>query len=260
MKRLAAFLFLANSLLAAETVKEVRFDVLIVRLPEASAVALSPQLRDPSKIAAAQEKLIAQLGKEVELVDWPTLTMLPGQQAIVENIDEIRYPTDFESPDILLDVPKEPTVVPTSTAPDGADGAAKPAEKKDRTLRIEGDLKLVGGVPTSFEIKNAGVTFQVEPTLEPDGKHLRFNCALQHVQFLGTEKNMIEVSQTYKISIEQPKFRTLKTTTIITATSGQPVMLSFHKLRDASNRVELAICTATIVDTGIAITPDTEAK
>lgn len=259
MKRLAAFLVLSHSLLAAETVKEVRFDIFIVRLPEASAVALSPQLRDPSKIVAAQEKLVSQLGKEVELVDWPTLTAQSGQQSVFENIDEIRYPSEFESPDILLDVPDEPTVVPTPVAPDVADGAAKPAEKKERILRIEGDLKLVGGVPTNFEVKNAGVTFQVEPTVEPDGKHLRFNCALQHIQFLGTEKCVIEVSQTYKISIEQPKFRTLKTTTIITATSGQPVMLSFHKLRDPSNRVELAICTATIVDTGIAVAP-TEAK
>ena len=269
MKRLAAFLILSHSLFAADTLKEVRFDVLIVRLPEDGAVALSAQLRDPLKIVAAQEKLVSQLGKEVELVDWPTITTPSGQQGVVENIDEIRYPSEFEAPSILLDVPEDPSDVPTPTAPDLVDGAAKPAEakpagskanEKKHTVRVEGELKLIGGVPRVFEVKNAGITFQVEPTVAADGKRLQFIFSLQHVMFLGTEKSVMEVSPTHKISVEGPRFHTVKSTTTITATSGQPVLLSFHKLREPKDKVEIAICTATIVDTGIAAPQSVEPK
>lgn len=269
MKRLAAFLVLTQSLFAAETMKEVRFDVLIVRIPVAGAAAISQDLRDPAKVAAVQEKLIAGLGKEVELVDWPTLTTPSGQQAVVENIDEIRYPSEFEPPSILLEVPEDPADVPTPSAPESNDAApklvdGKPAEtksdKKKHAVRLEGDLKLVGGVPTSFEVKNAGVSFQVEPTIAADGKRVQFSFALQNTMFLGTEKSVMEVSPTHKISVEKPRFQTVKTTETKSAISGQPVLLSFHKLREPKDRVEIAICTATIVDTGIAAPEPVEAK
>lgn len=269
MKRLATFFLLTHSLFAAETIKEVRFDVLIVRLPEASAAAISQDLRDPAKVAVVQEKLIAGLGKDVELVDWPTVTTPSGQQAVVENIDEIRYPSEFEPPTILLEVPEEPADVPNPSAPDAGDAApklvdGKPAEtkadKKKHTVRVEGDLKLVGGVATSFEVKNAGISFQVEPTIAADGKRLRFMFSLQHVMFLGTEKSVMEVSPTHKISVEVARFHTVKSTTTVAATSGQPVLLSFNKLREPKDKVEIAICTATIVDTGIAAPDSNEPK
>ncbi len=159
--------------------------------------------------------------------------------------------------------------MPTPTAPDLVDGAPKPADakpaeskadEKKHTVRVEGELKLVGGVPRVFEVKNAGVTFQVEPELQPDRKHLRFNFALQHVMFLGSQKSVMEVSPTHKVSVEQPKLQTIKSTASMSAASGQPVMLSFHKLREPTGRVEIAICTATIVDTGIAARQSAEPK
>ena len=250
MKLLAALIIISTSAFAAETVHQVRFDVLIVRVPEAKAVAILPRLRDPAKAAAAQEELVSMLGKGAELVDWPTLTTGFGRQATVENINEYRYPTEFEAPSVVLDASDYgSTPVPAPLAPDPA--PKQPDTDKKKHIKLDGELKLTGGTPTTFEVKNLGVVFQVEPSIAPGLKHLEFTYSLQHQRLIGSRKNTIEVSPTYKVSVEQPDFMVLKTSSFHTVASGQPTLLSFHKLREPINTVELAICTATILDTGI---------
>ena len=204
MKLLAALTVISISAFAAETVHQVRFDVLIVRVPEAKAVSILPRLRDPAKAAAAQEELVSMLGKGAELVDWPTLTTGSGQRATAENVNEYRYPVEFEAPSVALDASD------------------------------------YGSTP-------------LPAPLAPDFKHLQFLYNLQHQIFIGNRKNTIEVSPTYKVSVEQPDFMVLKTSSSISVASGQPTLLSFHKLREPINTVEIAICTATILDTGIPV-------
>jgi hypothetical protein len=60
---LAASLLLPIALPAAEPEPEdpplqVRFDLLIVSVPEAKALELRAELQDPARIAGAQEKLL----------------------------------------------------------------------------------------------------------------------------------------------------------------------------------------------------------
>ncbi len=252
MKLLAALIIISTSAFAAETVHQVRFDVLIVRVSEAKAVSILPRLRDSAKAAAAQEELVSMLGKGAELVDWPTLTTGSGQRATVENINEYRYPTEFEAPSVVLNASDyESTPLPAPLAPDPA--PKQPDTDKKKHIKLDGELKLAGGTPVTFEVKNLGVSFDADPVIAPDFKHVQFLYNLQHQIFIGNRKNNIEVSPTYKVSVEQPDFMVLKTHASISVASGQPTLLSFHKLREPINTVELAICTATILDTGIPV-------
>src|SRR5881394_2850689 len=104
MKTLLLFVFLtatAFGQFGAPPTDQIRAELLVVRLPTARAIELQPELRDPSRIAAAQEKLLTMAkNKEAELVDWPIICTLSGNRAVAENVQEVRYPNQYESPKV----------------------------------------------------------------------------------------------------------------------------------------------------------------
>ncbi len=164
--------------------------------------------------------------KGVDLLSAPRVTTKPGQQAIIEIIREFRYPTEFESPQI-----------PQSFGNNGNNGGGG------------GLAGLLGGggsssfpvtptTPTAFEVKNTGVTLQVEPQIGPDGYSIDMNLAPQVVEFEGfinygspiqsTSTNTLGQQVVNVITpnvINQPIFATRKVTTNVTVFDGATVVL-----------------------------------
>jgi hypothetical protein len=229
-----------------EPVRLIRVELLVVRLPEAAAVELQPELRDPARVAKAQEKLLAMVKKkEAELIDWPVVMTKSGNRAVVENIHEVKYPIAFEQPQVVPAKPVDPkhTMVAKPTAPENP-APAKP-EAGDAPAVV-----VVGGVATTFETRNTGVTLEIEPNILPDGKTVEVQMAPQHVTLVGYRQEKMEVIGKYSVAVEQPEFQTQKTTTNLTLQSGQPHLVAFYKLRQPAGTVELFLTTLTIVEMG----------
>ncbi len=220
---------------------QIRFDLLIVSAPEASALALRPQLQDPDKIAAAQEKLLALVGeKKAQLVGWPTITTKSGNRAVVQTTHDVRYPTEFAMSDVTLNLGQQTAeVVKDPTAPD------KPGERKLPT--VEAEIRGTGGVPSTFDTKSTGVMFEVEPNITADGKTIEIQIAADHTQLLGFRKVPFDqLDKSTRTVIEQPDFTNAKTTTNMRVMGGQSMMLGFHRVEKPEGNVEIFILQTTL--------------
>ena len=224
------------------TAPQVRLELLVARLPEAKAIELQPVLRDPATCGTALEKILAMIGKkEAELVDWPILIAKSGQIARSENVQEVRYAVEYAAPDVK--VPTEETstaVVPNPTAPNSDE---KKAMKPKEALTV----RVLNGLPSAFEKRDAGVIFEVEPTVGADGVTVEMRVAPEHVTLTGWHKLSVENIHAGKISVEQPDFHTIKTQTDLTVTSGQSALLAFQKLPETPGRIEVFILTTTVL-------------
>lgn len=225
-----------------EPMRLIRAELLVVRLPEAAAMELQPALQDAAQVAGAQKKLIGMIQKkQAELIDWPTVTTISGNRAVVENVHEVKYAIEFEGP-FTVDEPVNPQAekVATPTAPDTpAKGAKKGPE-------------VMGGVPTTFETRNVGVTLEIEPNISEDGKTVSAQLAPQHVELVGYRKEKMEFNDRPAVVVEQPVFQTRKVSTNVVFRSGEPQMLGFYKLKEpAAGKVEIFLVTITLVEKGM---------
>ena len=164
--------------------------------------------------------------KGVDLLSAPRVTTKPGQQAVIEIIREFRYPTEFEQPQI----PQNFGGGNNNNGGGGIGGLLGGGGG--------GSFPVTPTTPTTFEVKNTGVTLQVEPQIGPDGYSIDMNLAPQVVEFEGfinygspiqtTSTNALGVSTVNVITpnvINQPIFATRKVTTNVTVFDGATVVL-----------------------------------
>src|SRR5262249_45722439 len=138
----------------------IRMELQVVAIPEAQALPLVAALLDKTKIDAAYVTIQEMLGKgTATLVAWPIVNTKSGIRAVAENIDEVRYPTEFDPATVGF----LPGVDPGSTV-------------KIEPRKAGSHLQ---GVPTAFETRNVGVILEAEPVLEPDGKTIDLNVVAQ---------------------------------------------------------------------------------
>ena len=91
------------------------------------------------------------------------------------------------------------------------------------------------------------MTFEVEPTIAVDGITVDLSLRPQHVALLGWHKHTLENGRSERITVEQPDFQTIMTSTSITVTSGQSVLLAFQKPQDSPKQIEVFILTTTVL-------------
>lgn len=210
-------------------VPQVRLEVFIARLPEARAIELLPDLRDGAKCSGAREQIVALIAKrEAELVDWPILTTKSGQRTVSENVHQVRYATEFSIAGCMPETGQEKETAEKRINPKGC------------------------GIPQGFESRDIGVTFDVEPLVQPDGRHVDVQFASSHTTLLGWSKVTFENGAKDRVTVEQPEFQMLKSSTNISVPSGGSMLVAFHKLQDATQRVEVFILTATVLKEGPA--------
>ncbi len=232
-----------------DTSRQVRLELLVVRLPEAKALELRPLLRDPARCGAAQESILAMIGKkQAELVDWPILTTKSGQIAMTENVHELRYATQFAAPDLHVPTSEIGAVaVPEPTVPTAE-------EKESGKAKEPLEVRVVGGLPSAFEKRDIGVTFEVEAVVAPDGVTVEMRVVPSHVTFMGWHKVTLDHGRTERVTVKQPDFQNIKVNTNINVTSGQSVLLAFQKLLDRPNQIEVFILTTTVLNhNGVAV-------
>ena len=206
----------------------IQVEVQIVELPEDIARPLIPELLNEKTIEAANEKVQALLAaKKATLIGWPILTTKSGQRAVIEAIDEIRYVAEYEAP----------------SAEAGATVAEKMAEKAEHKAERTEFLP----TPKSFEVRNAGVTLEVEPVLSPDAGKIDLNLVPQYVKLAGYKKITVEKDHA-KLTVEQPEFHTTKVSTSLTLRNGQRKLLGVHKVSDPAGQVELFILKASAIE------------
>lgn len=219
----------ANGALAApaglvvDVPSNIRIEVQVVAIPEQLSVPFINEMKDKTKIEAAYGKIQDMLAKgTAKLIGWPIVITKSGQRSVIESIHEIRYATQYNPP----------TVGVSSDVP------------ADSTVKVEPkvDVTTLAGIPTAFETRNAGVSFEVEPVLGPDGKTIDLNMVPQDVRLKGFEKVTIEgPAGKNKVIVEQPQFDTMKVTTSITLQSGRRMLLGVFRTDDPPKHFEFFI-------------------
>ena len=139
-----------------------------------------------------------------------------------------------------------PTDLQAPSAPD----AAAPAKPAVQRIKVEGELKVLGGSASSFEMKLVGTSLQLHPAISANGKQIEVQVLLSHTAFTGWQKISMEMSPTHKVTVEQPNFQVIKTDRQITVIDGKPALLNLSKLVEPKGMFEISILTATIIDIG----------
>lgn len=176
-------------------------------VPQKLALELLPDLSDDEKIDAAWErvqKLIAQ--GEIELLGKLLLKGDADKRMVAESIEEMRYPTQFDPPQIPSEIPKESATEVLKAWP------------------------VVGVTPTSFETRNVGQTLEMETFVSDDGQWIDMNVVAQHIRFLRWVKfDAGRLANGERLSIEQPHMHVLRNTQSLRMRNGQRVLLGVHR-------------------------------
>ena len=162
--------------------------------------------------------------KGIDLLSAPRVTTKSGQRAVIEVIREFKYPTEFSAPQIPQTIaPQQQNINPLNPF------VAQQAQS----------FPVTPTTPTAFEVRNVGVTLEVDPTINPDGLTIDLNLVPQVVEFEGfinygspiqtQTTNPITGTQTTNVltpnTINQPIFSTRKVTTTVAVYDGNTVVL-----------------------------------
>ncbi len=154
--------------------------------------------------------------KEATLIGWSIHTTQSGQKSVTELSDEIRFPTEFNPPQIA----------PGWTA--AATGKAK------------ADLMNFEAVPSSFEVRNTGVMLEIDPTVLEEGKVIQVDVVPQHVSLKGFHQvTLKKPAKGIQVVLEQPQFEVAKTATSLRLHNGERVVLGVHKTSLLPNQIEI---------------------
>ena len=216
-------------------------DALLFGAPGSSAVApaigaLAGAFTDPQfqlVVRALSQK------KGVDLLSAPRVTTKSGQRAVIEVIREFKYPTEFQPPQIPQNVGGNFT----------SSGLINPITGLSSGGN-QGSFPVTPTTPTAFEVRNTGVTLEVEPVVGPDEYTIDLNLVPQVVEFEGfinygspiqtSSTNALGVSITNVITpnvINQPIFSTRKVTTSVSVYDGNTVVLG-GLMREDVQKVE----------------------
>lgn len=196
---------------------EVIADCQMVLLPQKAALPLIPDLSDDAKIEAAFATLQQMIAKgEATLAANLVVRGLGDRPLASETTEEMRYPTEFNPPELPGEIPKE-----------------KPTE----FLKA---WPVVGITPTAFETRKIGAMLALTASVSLDGQWIAAEVVPQHVRFLRNSKYDGGVLASGEhLSVEQPLFTTLKNTCFLRVHAGQRLLVGIHKVPGEENTMEL---------------------
>ncbi len=210
---------------------EIIAECQMVMLPQKAALPLLSDLGDDAKIEAAFTTLQQMIDRgEATLAANLVARGLAGHNLASESVEELRYPTAFDPPQLPTDIPKE-----------------KPAD----FLKA---WPVVGITPTAFETRKIGTIFELQATLvSPDGQWISADATPQHVRFLRYSKydgGLLASGE--HLSVDQPLFATLRNTCSLRVHAGQRLLMGVHKVPGEENTMELFIVRIRTQKTGPA--------
>lgn len=161
----------------------------------------------------------------VDLLSAPSVMARSGNRATIEVIQEFIYPTEYDPPELpnnvgLNNVTQQNLLNPLAPQTTATGFPVTPAN------------------PTAFEVRNVGVTLEVDPVLGADNYTIDLNLAPEVVEFEGfvnygspiTSPAIDALGQVQNVvitenRIELPIFATRRVTTQVTLWDGQTVAL-----------------------------------
>lgn len=182
----------------------VRVMVEFIDLPHEELTRL---LLEPRKGAndTALRKDVAKLVEagKATVVETMLCTGRSGEKSLAESTQEYIYPTEYEPAEIPNEV--HTTINGEKQTPNGRDLASGPT-------------------PTSFETRNLGSSFEIEPTLGANNKIIDLRMAPDIVYHLGNETWSEWKGQYGDASIRMPTMYTMRMTTSLTLIDGQTLL------------------------------------
>lgn len=185
-------------------------------------------LTAPAPMNAPWEKVKALVAeKKARLEHIATIKTKSGQRAVTEEIQEVRYGTEFNPES------RAGSTETTHRTVTNEIGEKKPGQKSDpgstststetiTTNRTDAKSEIIPGYVTAFETRNTGVTVEVEPVMGPDGVTVDLNNVIQSVKLLGNLK-AAGIATHYP---PQPLFEAAKVTTSLSVPLDLPVLIS----------------------------------
>jgi hypothetical protein len=221
----------------------IEFDLLVVRIPEAVAVPLIPQLRDRQRSAKATEEILELVSrKKATLVGWPIIATKSGVRAVAEQIEEFRYATEYSGSERIRTTEGRSSEANNPDAPAAPANAQNSAVSSSDPRKIIPVLKEVDAVPCAFETRNIGVTLEIEAVVRDDGKTIDISLFPQHVTLLEMRRVEIEDQKSgRKTVVQQPQFLTNKISTVMDVQNGDYTLLGTFTLKKPEGTIELFI-------------------
>ena len=210
---------------------DVLVELRCITLPQNLAIPIIQQFRSAAgkaKSAIADlEMLIAQ--GDAKLLGWPIAKTHAGQEANVQDAEEMHYASAFSPGSVnvyLTDESGNLTKQPSTVS--AAD---------------------VEPVATQFDSRLLGITFKVKPTISSIG-NIDVELQAEHVQLTSVDRITIThefttEKKTQKVTQEQPRFLSMKVATTTSVQSGEQTLLGIFKA-PGENQIELFVLGATI--------------
>ena len=223
----------AASVFADDPVSKVRWSLhaecQMIVLPQKLALPLIAELNDDTKIEAAwatAQQMIAR--GDATLEASLDLKGEAGRTLVSESVEELRYATEFDPPQLPQDVPKE------------------------KIAEVLKNWPVVGITPTTFETRNVGATLELNATVSDDGDWISAEVTPQHVRLLRFAKyDAGTMPSGEHLSVEQPQFLTLANRLKMHLRAGQRVLVGVHKLPGDESKMELFILRVDVRRTGM---------
>jgi hypothetical protein len=166
--------------------------------------------------------------KKAKLISCPVVDTKSGNRCVVEVIQEVRYPTEFDPQvggNLVKPVPVDEKV------PVKAPAHPMPAA--------------IGVLPTAFETRNVGVTLEAEPILGPDGKLVDMQFSAQNVELIGWDTQDTEENGKVVQRIPQPRFHANKVSSSTTVRSGERILAGVFESATVPDMMEIFLVKAT---------------
>lgn len=222
----------ATSVFADDAISKPRWSIhaecQMIVLPQKLALPLIAEMNDDAKMEAAWatvQRMIAD--GAATLVANLDLKGVAGERLTSESVEEVRYPTEFDPPQLPEGVPKE------------------------KIAEVLKNWPVVGITPVTFETRNVGAMLELNATVSEDGKWISADVAPQHVRLLRSEKFDAGIMPSGEhLSIEQPQFATMKNTLKMHLQPGLRTLIGVHKLPGEENKIELFLLRVNAKKTG----------
>jgi len=211
---------------------DIFVELRCITLPQNLAVPIIQKFRSAARKASSDaaadlERLIAQ--GDAKLLGWPIAKTHAGQEANVQDAEEIHYASAFS-----------PGSVNVYLADDNGNLTKQPSTVSAADVEP---------VATQFETRLLGISLKVKPTISTIGE-IDVELQAEHVQLSSVDRISIiheftTEKKTQKVTQEQPRFLTMKVSTTASVESGEQMLLGIFKA-PGENQLELFVLGATI--------------
>lgn len=184
----------------------VRVQAEFIEVPHETLTRLLLQPREGADDSGLRQELakLAEEGKAT-VVETMLCTARSGEKSLAESLKEYIYPTEWEPAEL-------PNEIHTTASGDKLTGVSRD--------------NATGPTPTSFETRNLGSTFEIEPTIGANGKIIDLRFQPEIVYHVGNETWAEWKDKRGDASVRMPTMYSLRLTTAATLMAGKPLFVA----------------------------------